>query len=583
MAEPQRYELATYSSEPSQGGLVSNPVAFPHNDRFIPRHAVYGGMGTAFYCFDQLQNSQVVLKSLKTENAGNATARLRFLQEAVDWIYLGHHPYIVQAHSVELIGNPPEPYLVLACIGDGDQDPSLAAMMSRRRGHPLGFQRCVLIGWQIAQAMQFATGKIPGLVHRDIKPANILVDSEGNARLTDFGLALSVVEHRTGPETLQEKGDDDFIPAGSPPFVAPEQWRPGNRADQRVDIYALGTTLYKLITGTRCVKGNDVQSIRQAHLDGDLNPVPEQVPVELANIIRRCVARDTDKRYQSWADLIDALETCYGAMTGETLSTPTPADYSEDLHQAYIAIANAYLNLGLKQQAINYLEAIEDTILGSAEIVKQLEYLQTVALTLSQTGRYDQSINRLRQALALAQQVGDKQPSIELRSLLGDQLGRAGEEQASLEAHRVASEQAKELGDTSLRIMTLGNWANSCAQCGDPARARDIFLQQLAIPELEQDPVNHIACLTNLGFAEFESGHAESAVIRFEEAISLAERHNDVNRRSAALQGLCEVYLQKRDKNKAQHALQRFQDFSAEWHNPEAVQWAAEKLEELGA
>ena len=124
-----------------------------------------------------------------------------------DWMFLGHHPNLVSAHGVELLGNPAKPYLVLEGIEPASgrvlgEDVSLFKLIQNHTKFGISFSRALSLIWDVAQAMDYAWSKIPGFVHRDIKPANILIDRFGCARLTDFGIAKSFagVEHEEAPE-----------------------------------------------------------------------------------------------------------------------------------------------------------------------------------------------------------------------------------------------------------------------------------------------------------------------------------------------------------------------------------------------
>jgi len=547
-------------------------------------------MGVAFFCTDQIANQSVVLKALRADKADSSVPRIRFLQEIVDWVYLGHHPYIVQAYRVELLGSPPSPYLVLERImgRNEDDEVSVAGFLRRRKGHPLSFRMAVKIAWQVAEAMAFATSKISGLVHRDIKPANILIDVDGDARLTDFGLARSfdnISEHHQRLRKTLEKLDLESIkPAGSPAYIAPEQWQPGNIADTRVDIYALGATLFEMITATRCAKGKDFDEIKQSHRDGDLNAVPEQVPDELADIITICLAFEAQARYQSWGEVIDALSNCYQQLAGETLELPAlnPVDKREDLAQSYVTIAKCYLNLGLLNEATSYISEVQASVMESGDVESIAEYCKTSALIFAAKNQFSQAIEVVNVGLGIVREAGVDSLVAELSSILADQLMRDRQETQGLNMHQMALTLARSSGDPQLEIMALGNIANAYAQKGELNKAIKTYKQQLELPAMASDPVSRAVATTNLGFAYLENGDSVNAISSFEIAQRTAMDCAYISGQSHAMRGLCDAYLEINDVGKAKSALINFKEWSLKWRDEASGVWATQALSRLG-
>ena len=218
--------------------LAAQPVAGPTErfkigDRIGGRYEVLaihrGSMGVVYGTFDHKEQLPRALKTLQERFALKVKMRDLFAEEAATWVRLEKHPFIVRAYLVETYDG--QPYVITEYVrGEEGMGGDLQAWL----GHPrLTLKLAVEMALQIAQGMQHAVQKIPGLVHRDLKPANILVDSRARAMVTDFGLVWAAEAE-----------------AGTPAYMAPEQWR-GESLDGRTDIYAFGCILYEMLTGHR--------------------------------------------------------------------------------------------------------------------------------------------------------------------------------------------------------------------------------------------------------------------------------------------------------------------------------------------
>jgi tetratricopeptide (TPR) repeat protein len=139
-----------------------------------------------------------------------------------------------------------------------------------------------------------------GVVHRDLKPQNVMVDEDGNARIMDFGIALS-------PESKGITGAGVMI--GTPEYMSPEQVE-AKEVDQRSDIYSLGIMLYEMVTGRVPFEGDTPFTIGMKHkgeVPKDPKELNTQIPNDLSSVILRCLEKDKDKRYQSAGELCSEL------------------------------------------------------------------------------------------------------------------------------------------------------------------------------------------------------------------------------------------------------------------------------------
>ena len=180
----------------------------------------------------------------------------------------------------------------------------LDRVLEKHEGHPLELTLCLRIAIGLAAAL----GKVHrrGLIHKDIKPSNALVDDAGNVRLTGFGIASRL------PHECQAPAPPEVI-AGSLPYMAPEQTGRMNRSiDARSDLYALGVTLYQMLTGTLPFTAADPLEWIHCHIARQPLPPGERatVPGPLSNITMKLLAKNAEERYQTAPGLEADLRRC---------------------------------------------------------------------------------------------------------------------------------------------------------------------------------------------------------------------------------------------------------------------------------
>jgi serine/threonine-protein kinase len=166
---------------------------------------------------------------------------------------------------------------------------------------PVQLKRAVKFGIDIATGM--AVAHQAGIVHRDLKPANILIDNEGLLKIVDFGVAAAQTQ---GDTQLTKTG---YV-IGSPKYMAPEQIL-GKKVDERADIYSLGVILYEMFSGVPPYSRGDHMSVMYQHVQGKARPpidINKDLPLELNNLVMRCMSLDKAKRAQSMDELRLELE-----------------------------------------------------------------------------------------------------------------------------------------------------------------------------------------------------------------------------------------------------------------------------------
>ncbi len=166
---------------------------------------------------------------------------------------------------------------------------------------PVELKRAVKFGMDIATGM--AVAHQVGIVHRDLKPANVLIDNEGLLKIVDFGVAAA--QHQ-GDTQLTKTG---YV-IGSPKYMAPEQIL-GKKVDERADIYSLGVIMYEMFAGVPPYSRGDHMSVMYQHVQGKARPpveINKSLPIDLNNVVMRCMSLDKGKRPQSMDELRLALE-----------------------------------------------------------------------------------------------------------------------------------------------------------------------------------------------------------------------------------------------------------------------------------
>ena len=262
-----------------------------------------GGMGEVYRARDTRLNRDVAIKILPAHLSTEADIRLRFEREAHAISNLSH-PNICTLHD---IGHQDGiDYLVLEYI-EGE---SLADRLAKGR---LPIEQVLRLSVQIADAL--STAHRSGIVHRDLKPANIMLAKSG-AKLLDFGLAKVVAEQEKAPSSVTSLPTERHqITAagtilGTFQYMAPEQLE-GREADARTDLFALGAVIYEMATGTRAFTGKTQASLIGAILRDDppsMSSVQPMTPPALDRVVKACLAKEPDDRWQSAHDVMLQLQ-----------------------------------------------------------------------------------------------------------------------------------------------------------------------------------------------------------------------------------------------------------------------------------
>jgi eukaryotic-like serine/threonine-protein kinase len=279
---------------PSDGAEVVLAPRDPLLGRTIGRYIIerlIGEGGTGRVYLARLASQRYALKVLLGDAAASPTMRQRFAHEAARASRLVHPNLAgVLDHGTTELGLP---YLVMDFI-DG------RSLRSAIGGRPMAPARAVRIARAICGGLAYAHAA--GVIHRDLKPDNILVDSTDTPRILDFGLAVS---SDAGDARLTTTG----IAMGTPVYAAPEQMA-GKRVDHRADLYALGMTMFEMLTGTLPFQGSPLEIMTaKAHADPPLaGELVAALPIELQLLVDRMIRRNPAIRIASAAAVIAALD-----------------------------------------------------------------------------------------------------------------------------------------------------------------------------------------------------------------------------------------------------------------------------------
>jgi eukaryotic-like serine/threonine-protein kinase len=294
-------------------------------------------MGEVYKARDTRLERTVAIKVLPDHLSKNEDVRQRFEREAKTISQLSH-PHICALHDVG--SQDGVEYLVMEHL-EGE------TLSDRLAKGPLPLEQTLRFGVQIAEALDKAHRQ--GIVHRDLKPGNVMLTKSG-VKLLDFGLAkamapasqpsgLTALPTVVGSAPLTQEGTI----LGTFQYMAPEQLE-GKETDARTDVFALGAVLYEMATGNKAFSGSSQMSLISAILRDDPKPiatVQPMTPPALDRVVKTCLAKDPEERWQSARDIASELK--WIAQAGSGVEIPAPAiarrRRGERIWQAVAAVA----------------------------------------------------------------------------------------------------------------------------------------------------------------------------------------------------------------------------------------------------
>ena len=296
-----------------------------------------GGMGEVYRAWDSKLDREVAIKVLPEQLAADADALARFEREAKAVAALAH-PNILSIYD---FGTHADTAYAVMELLEGE------TLGQRLETGALPPRKATELGRQIARALDAAHQK--GIVHRDLKPDNIFITNDGRAKVLDFGLALSTMTSTAetqGPTrtSLTEPG----TVMGTVGYMSPEQVR-GQAADHRSDIFSFGSVMYETLTGRRTFERETPAEVMTGILREDVPELAQSagVPPALERIVRRCLEKRPEERFQSARDLAFAIDNVTGPTTSPAVAVGA-APAAPRRSTAFVALVGlAMLVLGL--------------------------------------------------------------------------------------------------------------------------------------------------------------------------------------------------------------------------------------------
>lgn len=275
--------LGTHADgDPVGAGVPSPPPLRRLGDYDLLEEVARGGMGVVYRARQRSLDREVAVKVLRDHALARPEDRRRFRAEA-EAIARLNHPRIVRIH--EIGDEEGLAYFAMDFVAGGN-------LAERTRDGPLRPREAARVVVQVAEAVQHAHAR--GILHRDLKPSNVLLDLDGEACVTDFGLARPLDQGSSLTLTGQV--------LGTPGYMPPEQAAGRGAVGPAADIYALGALLYHLLTGRPPFAGASVsETLRQVQEQEPVSPrlLNAEVPVDLASVCLQCLAKEERLRYPS--------------------------------------------------------------------------------------------------------------------------------------------------------------------------------------------------------------------------------------------------------------------------------------------
>lgn len=255
----------------------------------------HGGMGVVYKGHDSRLGREVAVKAMPSHLLADVSAQARFRREARLLASMSH-PNIAVIHDIIEKGKGVG-YMVLEYVPGQTLDRCLA------RG-PMKVREALEVALQIAEAV--AAAHKEGVIHRDLKPANIRITPEGKVKVLDFGLAKPIPVQGTEPQSHVTQPGRVI---GTPAYMSPEQTR-GKPADHRTDIWSFGCVLYVMLTGRLPFGGETTTDIlaRIIEREPDWSLLPQATPPNIRVLLRRCLAKDLNRRLQHIGDAVIELD-----------------------------------------------------------------------------------------------------------------------------------------------------------------------------------------------------------------------------------------------------------------------------------
>ncbi len=357
-----------------------------------------GGMAAVYRARQVSMKRDVAIKVIEPRLARMADFARRFDREAETIASLSH-PHILKVFDYGTQDDVV--YLVMELITGG----SLADLI---RHGPLSVEVAGRIFEQIASALDYAHQQ--GIIHRDLKPQNVLLDRQGNAFLTDFGIAKIVTETKG----LTQTG----TAMGTPAYMSPEQWQ-GKQIDSRSDLYALGILLFEMLSGQQPFRADTPYAMMHMHVHETpplLRTFKADLPASVELVLQKALAKNREQRFQSASEMAAALKVAFTGKTPPGIAIPEPPPQADERTAPAFELPTAIPAPGLTTRpttpgpmTMAAPTASADQRRGAsrlpllAGLIVVLAVIGGVVLLLTSNGRGDSDVSKTSTALALRQ------------------------------------------------------------------------------------------------------------------------------------------------------------------------------------
>ena len=308
-----------------------------------------GGMGEVYRGRDTRLDRSVAIKVLPAHLSQDEERRRRFQREARLISNLSH----ANICTLFDVGSQDNIDFLVMELLEGE------SLSHRLEQGPLGTEQVLRYGIQIAEALEAAHRQRPAIVHRDLKPGNIMLTKSG-AKLLDFGLATYAASPSqkaalSSLATADSKITDKNVVVGTFQYMAPEQLE-GKEADARTDLFALGSVLYEMVTGRPAFRGDSRASLIGHIMNSEPDAISRLQPLSppaLDRVIRTCLAKDPDERWQTAHDV--KLELKWILEGSSQAGVPVPVAIRRRWRERAAWASVAVLALAAVSLAVGYL------------------------------------------------------------------------------------------------------------------------------------------------------------------------------------------------------------------------------------
>ncbi|NDJ10916.1 MAG: hypothetical protein EBY17_06950 [Acidobacteriia bacterium] len=364
-----------------------------------------GGMGAVYRALDRRLGREVALKILPADLAGNQDRRARFIREAQAASRL-NHPNIITIYDIAEADLPSGRihYIAMECISGN----TLEGLTPAEGLEPV---RAQAIAADIASALSRAHAA--GVVHRDLKPANVMVTDDGIVKVLDFGLAKLVPTGVSDTAaTITSAGTQLGMILGTAAYMSPEQ-ASGLPVDARSDIFSFGLVLYEMISGRRAFPGQSPLAAVAGILHSEARPLTD-VPEHLAAVVKRCLRKAPEARFQTMAEVQAALSSgISGSRSSLSMLTPAPAVLPSIAVLPFVNLnrdpESDFFCDGLTEELINGLSQLRTLRVVSRSTVFQFkggtEDIRQVAAKLHVSTALEGSVRRAGNRLRITSQL----------------------------------------------------------------------------------------------------------------------------------------------------------------------------------